>query len=161
MTNIAAITPQVVYPYSEKTSDSTSTGGVEGGDAKAQSGGTTSSVSVGVQAALGGQGASAGAGGMVGGAASSDSSNSQQSDTVKQLEDQIAQLQKQLQELQKREQQLQSSQLDDQAKASAEAALQTQITSVDSALQQAYAQLNEALQAEGSSSSGSQVNTYA
>lgn len=92
MTNIAAVTPQVIYPYSEKTSDST--GGVEGGDAKAQSGGTTSSVSVSVQAALGGQGASAGAGGMVGGAAASDGSNSQESDAVKQLKELIAQLQK-------------------------------------------------------------------
>lgn len=63
--------------------------------------------------------------------------------------------------MQQRQQQLESGALDEQAKTSAKAALQSQIISLNAQLQQAYAQLNEALQAQGSSSSGSQVNTYA
>lgn len=63
--------------------------------------------------------------------------------------------------MQQREQQLEGGALDEQAKTSAKAALQSQIISLNGQLQQAYAQLNEALQAQGSSSSGSQVNTYA
>lgn len=156
MVSIAAVTPQVVSLYSQTTSDVSN---VEGGDSRAQSGGTTSNVSLNVQAAL--AGGNSASGGVVGGSASSDGSNSQDSTSVKALKELIAKLQKQLQELQQRLQQVEASNQDEQAKAITEKSLQAQIVTLNGSIQQAYGQLFEALKSGGSGSSGNMVSATA
>jgi len=159
MSSISVVNPQVTLPGSSTPVNAAQADKQGNQDSQAASASSASS-----GAAAGGRvaGPSLSGAAPAGGASSSSSdSSSAESDTVKQLKKQIADLQKQLAEEQRQLQSIQASKMDDESKAAAMGAIQSQVASTSASLQTAMGALTQALLAESGSASGSMVNTTA
>lgn len=102
---------------------------------------------------------SAGAAGADGAAQGSDDSND--SVVLKTIKEQIAQIQKQLAVVMQQIQSIQAGNMDERSKANALGGLQAQANMLNGALQQAMGKLAEAIQQQGASAVGNNVDTTA
>lgn len=102
---------------------------------------------------------SGGAAGADGAAQGSDDSND--SVVLKTIKEQIAQIQKQLAVVMQQIQSIQAGNMDERSKANALGGLQAQANTLNGALQQAMGKLAEAIQQQGASAVGNNVDTTA